>query len=440
MTAIASPSPRPRLSHLRLALMSLYWFATNAHWGAILAITLPVQATFIGGEASKGGALGAILLAGAFVSMVTAPVAGALSDRWVTRFGRRRPWIVIGTLMNIPGLIGLAYFAQRGGFVSLPLYVTTFMWVEFWNNVATAPFSALVPDVVAPEQRGTASGWVGLMTLLGNFVGALTGLIFTVSGIANLDNIYFFVAGIMLLGMIGTVVSVKEPAVDTSALPPFRIGEFARQVMSPFKNHDFTWVFWTRFLMEMGAFTVQEFILFYMVDVIKDFRIGWLPTPENAESAVTYFLGALLTGAVIASLIAGIASDRVGRKPVVYIASALQAIVPVILAFFFGFQLAIIVGVVFGLGYGAYQSVDWALATDVLPSEEDHAKDMGVWHIAYTLPQVVATPIAGLLRDNFQAIGKANGMPVLGYQVIFLVAAAYFILGTVLVRQIKKVK
>ena len=42
-------------------------------------------------------------------------------------------------------------------------------------------------------------------------------------------------------------------------------------------------------------------------------------------------------------------------------------------------------GIVFGLGYGAYISVDWALATDVLPSMDDYARDMGVWHVALTL-------------------------------------------------------
>jgi Na+/melibiose symporter-like transporter len=440
MTATTFPSPRPRLSHFRLALMSLYWFATNVHWGAILIITLPAQANIIGGGDAKGGTLGSVLLAGAFVSMVIAPLAGAISDRWVTPYGRRRPWIVVGTLMNIPGLFGLAYFAQPGGIVSLPLYVAAFMWVEFWNNIATAPFSALIPDVVSTEQRGSASGWYGLMTLLGNFVGVLTGIIFTTAGVTNISAIYYFTAAIMLLGMLATVVSVREPAVDTSMLPPFRLGEFARNVLTPFKNRDFTWVFWTRFLMEMGAFTVQEFLLFYMLDVVKDFHMFGALAAQNAESAVSFFSIALLLGAVLSTLVAGILSDRVGRKPVVYIASALQAVVPVLLAFFYNFELAVLTGIVFGLGYGAYQSVDWALASDVLPSEEDHAKDMGVWHVAMTLPQVMAAPIAGLMLDRFQIIGQTSGLPTLGYQVIFLLAAAYFVLGTVLVRQIKKVK
>jgi type III secretory pathway component EscS len=56
------------------------------------------------------------------------------------------------------------------------------------------------------------------------------------------------------------------------------------------------------------------------------------------------------------------------------------------------------------------------------------------------LPQVIATPIAGFLLDKFQVIGQAQNTPNLGYTVIFLLAVVYFILGTVFVKQIKKVR
>jgi Na+/melibiose symporter-like transporter len=395
MNTPVSASSRPHLSHFRLAAMSLYWFATNVHWAAILIITLPKQAQIIGGDAAKGGTLGYVLLAGALVSMIVAPLFGAISDRVVTRFGRRRPWIVIGALMNIPGLLGLAAFARQGGMISLPLYIGAFIWVEFWNNVATAPFAALIPDIVAHEQRGSASGWLGLMTMLGNFVGGVTGIIFTQNGVTNIDGIYAFTAAILFVGLVGTMLTVKEPPVEPGSLPPFSLGEFVRGLASPFKNRDFAWVFWTRLLMQMGLFTVQEFLQYYLGDVVKDFTLFGAKVAANPEAAVSFFIIALLLGAVLSSLAAGILSDRIGRKPVVYFSSALQAFVPIVYAFFYGFNLVVLLGVVFGLGYGAYTAVDWALASDVLPSAEDHGKDMGVWHIALTLPQVISTPIAG---------------------------------------------
>ena len=127
----------------------------------------------------------------------------------------------------------------------------------------------------------------------------------------------------------------------------------------------------------------------------------------------------------------------------VYISSAFQAIVPIIIIVFAPqFSTIALLGIVFGIGYGAYQSVDWAMASDVLPSEDDYAKDMGVWHVAFTLPQVIATPIAGFLLDSFNRAGSTvTGEPsTIGYDVIFALAAVYFILGTVLVRRIRKVR
>jgi hypothetical protein len=77
------------------------------------------------------------------------------------------------------------------------------------------------------------------------------------------------------------------------------------------------------------------------------------------------------------------------------------------------------------------------ISTDVLPNQEDAAKDLGIWHISLTFPQLVATPLAGLLLDTFQAVGKARGRPTLGYTVIFSVAVVYFFLGTVFVWRVK---
>ncbi|HEY6040790.1 MAG TPA: MFS transporter [Anaerolineae bacterium] len=441
VTTTTYAQARPDMSHFRQAMLSLFWFGSSAHWTAILITTLPAQAYQIGGDAVKGQTLGTVLLIGAFVSMVVAPVFGALSDRISLPFGRRRPWIVLGTVMNVLGLFGLAYFPRINDMSSLPLYILAFMWVEFWNNVATAPYSALIPDIVPIHQRGSASGWYGLMNMLGSFVGGISPLLFTHNGQTDIVTIYYFVGAILLFGMLGTVIFTQEPKVKLNP-PPFDLGKFLRGLIEPLRDHDFRWVFWTRFLMVMGTFTVQEFLQFYMRDVVKDFTLFGNRVAENAEAAVGFFIPALLVGAIFSTVFLVIAGNRFGRKASVYVSSVLQAVVPAVFIFFHSFDLAVIMGLVFGLGYGAYQAVDWALASDVLPSETDYAKDMGVWHVAFTFPQVIATPIAGFVLDNLQLYGKTPGVnqPTLGYTAIFILAVVYFVLGTVLVRRIRKVK
>ena len=401
--ALSATQPiRPQLSTLQQAALSFYWFANGVHWSAILIVLLPTQVLEIAGDATKGETLGTVVLFGAFISMFIAPLYGAWSDRLRTPFGRRTPFLVVGTLLNVVCLLGMAYFPRRGDPSSLVPFILAFMAVNLTNNMATAPFSALIPDIVPVSQRGAASGWLGLMSVLGNFVGGLVGILLGVIG--GTVGAYWFIMIVMLLGMGVTVISVKEP--PPPAVPPFRWGEFARGLYRPLvESHDFRWVFLTRFLVTLGIFTVQEFILFYMKDVIRTFTFLGQPIAADAQSAVTFFIVALLIGAIAASLVSGVLSDRYGRKRMVYISGALQGLVAAVFIFFGNYTLALVMGVVFGLGYGAYQAVDWALASDVLPSADDTAKDMGVWHIAFTMPQIIATPIAGRLLDVFQNIG-----------------------------------
>jgi MFS family permease len=230
---------------------------------------------------------------------------------------------------------------------------------------------------------------------------------------------------------------VKEPSVTITR--SFKWNEFWRGLYQPFRHLDFTWVFLTRMLVTMGVYTVQEFLQYYMGDVIGApfVLVGIGKVADLPEQAVSFFLLPLLIGAVFSSLVAGMLSDRYGRKIMVYISGGLMGAVALVFIVFHSFTLAVLMGVVFGLGYGAYESVDWALASDVLPSMDDYAKDMGIWHVAMVLPQVIATPIAGFMLDGFQKVGKARGLPYLGYSVIFLMAVVYLILGTVFVKQIK---
>jgi len=438
VASAAVPPARPRLSTARQAVLSFFWFATNAHWTAILLVTMPSQIKAAVGNDVKGSALGVALSIGAFLSMLAVPVFGALSDRIRLPGGRRKPWVVIGTLGNVVGLVGLAFLIQPGQPASVTPWIGAFLLVELFNNVATAPYSALIPDLVPAEQRGSASGWMGLMTMLGTFVGGLTGLVMDLIG--GISSVYFILIGLMLLGMIVTLLGVKEP--ETVVTRSFDWDEFWRGLYDPFKHRDFTWVFLTRMLVTMGIYTVQEFLQYFMGDVVKaPFVLPGLGTvADSPEAAVSFFILPLLLGAIVSSIVAGVLSDRFGRKIMVYIAGALMGVVALIYIFFHSFLLVVLTGVIFGLGYGAYESVDWALASDVLPSMDDFAKDMGVWHVAMVLPQVISTPIAGVLLDHFQAVGRAQNTPNLGYTVIFCVAVIYFILGTVFVRQIKGVR
>lgn len=89
------------------------------------------------------------------------------------------------------------------------------------------------------------------------------------------------------------------------------------------------------------------------------------------------------------------------------------------------------------MGFGSFQSVDFALVMDVLPKEKDKAKDIAVWHQALILPNALATPVGGFIVDYFQSVDCEIG---LGYIILFIVTAIYFCLSGIFVTRIQRAK
>jgi MFS family permease len=401
-------------------------------WTSILLIIMPGYIQSVVGDSAKAMVLGLVLSVGAVVSMLAAPFFGALSDRVRLPGGIRKPWIVIGTLAVVPGLLALSAWTRMGDPASLPGWIGAFIALELLSNIAAAPCCALIADQVPARQRGSAAGWLGLMSMLGIFAGGAMGFLIAPLGVAS---IYYILIVVMLIGALVTVFGVQESKLAPET-PRFTLREFLDGLYLPFKHADFGWVFFTRLLIGMGTFTIQEFILYYMIDAFESPYV--LPfigkVADTPNEAVSIFFPAMFLGAIAISLLAGILSDKYGRKPIAYTAGLMLGVMCMVFTFSHSFSVSILVGIVFGLGYGAYESVSWALAYDALPAVGNHGKDMGIWHMAVVLPQVIATPIGGFLLDHFRS---TSGDPRNGYIVIFVVAVVYFTLGSIFLKQIK---
>jgi MFS family permease len=517
----ASRPPHRRLGEL--IAISIFWFAINFHWSALLLLLIPAQvyellfrAAPVGTlaaraawvDAHKGLTLAVVLAPGLIVALLANPLFGLLSDRTPGRFGRRRPYIVGGSLLNAVGL-GLMAFAPllatadgSGNALapSLLILMAALMLTQLANNAAAAPFHALLPDMVAQEQRGTASGIMGLALFLGQICGAIVPAFigFNTSALATGEQPvgsfetrialgYGSVAVVVLVMAALTALTVHErpwtrepsdmarratgPSVGRAlgltslvallilgaplALAPLGIlstvdvntlgvAQLVAVVVAgigaayafdfrPRRDPDFSWVVLTRMLVMMGVYMVQNFLQYYMQDVARS---------PNPTEDTTLFVVILTFTALVASLIAGPASDRFGRKRMVYISGAFMTVVGAAFALapylVPGHVLTIALGAaaIFGLGYGAYVSVDWALVADVLPSDETFARDMGVWNIGLTIPQVFAAIFGGAML----ALGASLGQKQLGYTFLFVWFVVFCLLGTVTVRYIKGVK
>src|SRR2546426_11943211 len=111
--------------------LSAYWFAYNFQWAALLAIVLPNQVAAIVGEGRKELATGMVTGFGALFSLVLTPVAGAISDGSRSRWGRRHPFLLVGTLANVACLLGMAVM---GAGTPLMLLVLAYLGVQLGSN------------------------------------------------------------------------------------------------------------------------------------------------------------------------------------------------------------------------------------------------------------------------------------------------------------------
>src|SRR6266496_435576 len=175
--------------------------------------------------------------------------------------------------------------------------------------------------------------------------------------------------------------------------------------------------------MMMGIWGVFYFLQYYADDVLH-------VTGEQFIGGV--FLPILLGSALPTSIIAGWASDHWGRKGLVYLAGAMMTIVCILFIVWQNPAGALIAAAFFGIGYGAYTSVDWALVTDALPPTDEAGKFLGIWSAMGILPQVIGISIGGILLQVLQ------GMPNhFGYSVLFRLTTVYIVLGTGEFHQVK---
>ncbi len=413
--------------------VSAYWFATNLLWGALLIILVPRQIRQIVPERAAE-VQGWVLGLGAIPALVIPLLIGPLSDRCTSRWGRRRPYMVTGVAIN---LAGLALVWLGGVRLDIWLYVLGYFVVQVGNNIALGAYNGVIPDIVPPSQRGEASGWMGAMTQAGTILGILSAGILWKAGYPGACFLLIAVSLVVFLAV--TVFGVRErPRMDPPE--PLKLSRFIKSFwIDPRKYPDFAWVWITRALVVMGLWMVQGYLQYYVVDVVG------IPD-KNAAMTVAVIATVMLLCATVTGMLGGKISDRIGRKLVVYVANTVIAAACVVFLFSHSYAYTIIIAGVFGLGFGAYYSVDWALGCDVLPSKESAGKDMAVWHIAFVLPQSIAQPLSGTILGSYlthvqhTAEGSIPHYAPTGYAVIFSLAAFFLILGAVLLRNVRGVR
>ena len=404
-------------------MLAALWFALFAQWMTIVPVILPNQvAAIVGAEhPQRDGIVGSVVAAGALVALVLAPLAGALSDAHRSGRGRRRLFLITGSAGSIVGLLSLLLFTAHS---SLFWYALAFLHLQFWWNWLAGAYAGLVPDVVHAEQRGDASGWLNVMSVLGTIAGNGVLAALYAPGQLSAALIVFVLLTLTCLPL--TLAAAREPS-SLSSATVFTWRHFFATLFVPPRDHPaFYWVLISRFLANMGVWSIFTFLMFYLGEVIG---------AQQPAQLLTLLLagGALLS--VPASLYGIALAKRRGTVAIVRASNWIMAgaaIAYVLIALRPSVVLVAPVVMVFAVAYGAYQAADWALAIDVLPDLDAAGKDMGVWHISMVLPQIIGPTVTGWLISGLKQAQSAQ----FAYTTAFALAAIWFVLAALLVGKV----
>jgi MFS family permease len=406
-SAAADDNARPtqHLPWAQLLQISMYWFGINAIWGGWEVLNQEkVPALF--GEELTGRAMFPIELLAAAIAIAVQPTVGCISDYTMSRWGRRKPYIAVGATLDVVFLLGIAMANTPVVFIAFLLLL------EFSSNFAQGPFQGYIPDLVPEEQVGTASALVGMMSTLG----VIGGVLFLSFGYRLGED--FTIPALILGGVefataMGTVILVRE---GRQAKP--REGRSWRSIALEawgtdiLRERSYVWLLASRFFVLAGGAFVANWAIIWM-----ERALGF--GSDEKGTWVTVILGATAVATALSTIPAAKISDRVGRKPVIWGACAIGATGVAVFAFAPTIEIALVGGILVGVGSGMFLAVDWALLSELVPKASS-GRYMGMSNLATALQGVVAVLFGGLILDVV-----ANGF--LGVQADFAASARWAI-------------
>ncbi len=407
--------PQPRVGWSFITLYALALTSTSLLFLAPVLVTLPLKLTSLVGLDRAPESLALVAGVGALVSMVANPFFGRMSDRTTSRFGMRRPWMVIGLVGGICGVMVVA--AAPNVLVVLAGWCIA----QVFLNALLASAIAVLADQVPSEQRGLVAGVLGINVPIASVVG--TFLVQLVGGRAVLA--FALPCAVAAAFVLLFVVRLQDRRLTAAERPRWSWRELGGTFWVDLRaNPDFGWAFASRFLFILAFAFLTTYQAYYLLSHLGS---------AEADVPRQVFLGTVAQAAVVvvASVVGGRLSDRSGhRKRFVLGAAIVYGTAMFVMAAAAGFDTFLIGMAISGLGFGIYMAVDLALVVDVIPVQSSAGKDLGVMNIAGALPSSIAPAVAPVV------LAFSGG----SYAVLYAVAGVCAVLAGLAILPVRRVR
>ena len=394
--------------------LGAFSFGITGFFLTMETIVLPTLVLGIAPEGAKNTLLGVLGFSGLIAAAVVQPIVGSYSDRTRSPLGRRVPYMLVGVFFVCLGLTGLSF--------TLTLISLLIIWIFIQANagISTAPYLALIGDLVPTNRIGVASSLKILSDAAGGIVliAVCGSLISFYKGPESIEWLR------ITLGVLGSTLIVSVLISSSIAATRERATHALRRAATTLHHHPTTglhpqlvWFLLSRFLLITATFIFPTYGLFFIRDVVM------VSNPAQTLSTAVISIGGALALSVYP---AGRLSDKIGRKPVI-IGGAVGAAAGSILIFWANDTIQVIaISSVIGLCIGPVLSGSWALANELaVPGRE--GQHIAIVNLA-TIAGAAFSKTLGPLVDLSNKLVSTGA----GYAGLLVICAVLFILGSIL--------
>lgn len=445
---------------------NIYWFALTARSQVLTPLIIPLLIQRFVGESAKGELLGNMRLWALMAAVLVQALMGLLSDQSTSKLGRRRPFIIAGTIGEIILYILIGFTAGMDGMTGYWFLFLLYTLSMVTANTAHAATQGIIPDLVPEEKRGRFSGFkalfelplplifvsfvIGKMVSAGNIWAALITLIvvliicllltltikeepltekttkidwkpitrlvlmtaafttiiltsgFIVRQIMNLILKGESDINILLVMVVGLIGMLIAIGIGVWSSVYLSIGEKIKD------HHNFTWWVVNRLAFLAGSTNLAGFLVYFLQERFIELQGEKAAGPA---ASITMFIGIFI---LISAVPSGWLTDRFGTKKIIFVSAILATLGTAFVLLSPSISYMYFAGCLVGAGIGFFYASNWALGTEIVPQDQA-GRYLGISNLAGAGAGAVGAYIGGPIADK---IGYTPLMTI--YVVLFL--------------------